>query len=278
MRLFLVAPLVEGAIMLAQEDAGANELSLVITTIVVALIAASGGILSYIQGARARKMAMSIGEKKVDAEAYERARKYDQEVVDRLTEENKRLRDRLDEVEGEYESLQRQLMGVYSLQREVTLLRIELDSKVGAEESYKLRLERMEVIIQRLRAELQRLSPIDVGVLLPHPMDVYGEVDVQQQALIPGDDNMPLVSSEDIRDIDLETEGDEEVDPNELYAVDEDRQQDEDAPDVESLGYGTNVAQPLGAMPRSELLIEALENDDEEVRFFGSDDDDEEDE
>lgn len=152
--------------MLAAE-ASASAVNL--TAVIVAAIGAFGGVLSFFQASAVRREQRKMEQRKVDAEAYERARKFDQEVVTGLRAEVERLEGRLrDEVarlQAEQErnaELEAQLGELAELQDEISALREALEEEKGISDGLRRQVRELEGRMSRFRERLAELG-IDGG-------------------------------------------------------------------------------------------------------------------
>lgn len=142
------------------------------TAVIVAAIGAVGGFLSYMQASAVRREQRKMDNRKVDAEAYDRARKFDQEVVESLRAEierlNVRLKDERERLEQERESatqLRQQLVVLDEFQGEVVSLRRALDSEKLVSQELRDQVVRLEGKIAQLMADVRSdIHDIDEGI------------------------------------------------------------------------------------------------------------------
>lgn len=125
-----------------------------LTAIIVATIGAIGAVLSFIQANRVRRDQRGLESKRVDAEAYERARQFDKEVVERLQAEIGRLQERLREEQESADELRRQLAGLDELQREAAQLRQALEDEQTTTQGLREKIIDLETRIADLQARL----------------------------------------------------------------------------------------------------------------------------
>lgn len=136
-----------------------------LTAVIVASIGAIGAVLSFVQANSVRREQKKMEQRKVDAEAYERARKFDQEVVTGLRAEVERLEGRLqDEMErlrveqDKSAELEAQLEELGGLQDEIVSLRQDLDQERVVSDELRAKVRSLEERIARLRARLAELG------------------------------------------------------------------------------------------------------------------------
>lgn len=128
------------------------------TAIIVAAIGAVGAVLSYIQANHVRREQRRMDTKKVDAEAYERARKFDKEVVESLRAEIDRLNKRLREEQEVVDELRRQLIALDDLQRQVVALREALDNEKSVSKALRDQVVALENRVMELKNQLARFT------------------------------------------------------------------------------------------------------------------------
>lgn len=145
----------------AAEGAGFGFSGANVTAIIVAFIGSLGALLSYRNSSIARREQARLDATKVDAAAYERARKIDQQVIDNLRSELDRLRRELEKAEANEDALRSQIGELRVLEIEVHRLRDTLSEEREVSDRLRLQVAALERRVARLIERLVELGHAD---------------------------------------------------------------------------------------------------------------------
>lgn len=140
--------------MLVAAEAAGSGAALNLTAIAVAAIGAFGGVLSFLQSRSVRQAQTKLDNRKVDAEAYERAREMDREVVEALREEIERLTSRLVDERNSNADLQERLDSLSDFQSQIFELKQELENERIVSSRLRNQVAALEAEVLSLRQQL----------------------------------------------------------------------------------------------------------------------------
>lgn len=143
-----------GEMMVVAAEEAVSGQTLNFTAIIVAAIGTVGAVLSYMQASKVRRDQRRMDTRSADAEAYERARKFDQETVESIRKEAERLRALLRDEQETNRELRRELSNLDEIEVQLGDFRRALESEKRVSNKLRDQVIRLEERIRMMREHL----------------------------------------------------------------------------------------------------------------------------
>lgn len=134
--------------------AQASSQAINLTAIIVALIGTAGAVLSFVQARQVRGEQRRMESRQAEAEAYERARKFDMETVESIRQEVARLQGLLTQEREANTELSKQVAALREIEHQLERFRRGLESERQVSQQLREYLNAMEERVRSMREHL----------------------------------------------------------------------------------------------------------------------------